>query len=80
MSRGHAKQNTNQMVLREVHLSAIVPILSDLPQIEKEIEEAFRAFKKSKDPDTRRALLAEMRRLLEERDRLSRNSEQKDES
>jgi len=65
------------MVLREVRLSAIVPILSDLPQIEKEIEEAFRAFKKSKDPDTRRALLAEMRRLLEEVDWLVRNLEQK---
>ena len=65
------------MVLREIRRSGIVPILSALPQIEKEIEEAFRAFKKSKDPDTRRALLAEMRRLLEEVDWLVRNLEQK---
>ena len=45
--------------------------LSAFSKLQKELEEAFQAFTQTKDRDARRLLLAEMRRLLDEADRLN---------
>jgi hypothetical protein len=43
----------------------------DFQQLQRELEEAMLKLKKANDPNARRELLAEMRRLLAEADRFN---------
>ena len=47
----------------------------DFQQLQRDLEEAMSNLKKARDPNARRELLAEMRRLLAEADRFNREPE-----
>jgi hypothetical protein len=64
---------SNKSLLQSSKLQAMTP--RDFHQLQRDLEQAMSKLKKANEPNARRELLAEMRRLLAEADRFNREPE-----